>query len=370
MNTVTDLGILTGAHHLEEQLRQGTLTTPLRLADGSTMFVWQGSADRVELVTWMPSFPTVPPFTRLGGSDVWVLVLRLPGTAMIEYRLGIDRRGRQQLLIDPLNPVVTTNPFGTNSVASGHDYHTPVWAEPDDDVPAGSLTEIRVQSTAWAERRHHSLYLPSPEFETSTDHVLVVHDGTDFLEHSRLAIVLDNLIAGGSISPTAAILHQPRRRLSEYAADERHTAHVLDELVPYVHRRINRPSPDSPLAVSVLGSSLGAVAALSVAWARPERIRGVGLLSGSFARTLSPDRPDSIFGPITRFVEHLDEDRLVGRPIYVSCGRYEGLIDLNRSLVPRLRAGGADVRYEETWDGHQWSSWRDRLAGALVHMSG
>lgn len=364
MKSLTDLGVVSAAYDLEHRLGEGQLETPVHLANGSILFVWRGRADHVELLTWMPSFPPVPPFQRLGGSDVWVLSLPLPREAMIEYRIGIHRHERRADVLDPLNPHTTTNPFGINSMALGIDRRRPEWTLPRDSVSAGEITEVRVQSRTWGERRHHQLYLPASQ--NSPLPLLVVHDGHDFLDHSSLATVLANLIADESIPPVAALLHRPTRRLTEYAHDERHVAHVLDEAIPHLGRRM-----DLDGRTVVLGSSLGAVAALSLAWHRPEEVTAIALLSGSFAHSLSDDRPAAIFGPVVELAATVDRDRrLAGMRAYASCGRYEGLIDLNRSLVPRLRAVGMDIAYDETWEGHQWASWRDRLRPALEHALG
>lgn len=364
VNLVTDLGLVSGAFDLEDRLRRGTLTTPLRLPDGTMLFVWQGRADAVELATWMPSFPDPPPFTRLAGSDVWVLILRLPATAMIEYRIGVGRHGRRAELIDPLNPATTTNPFGSNSVATGAAYELPAWAEPRADVVGGHLGEIRIRSRVWGERRHHGLYLPRAPVDSGGLPLVVVHDGDDFVNHSRLLTVIDNLVADDVIPPVAALLHRPQTRHREYADDPRHAEHIVDEVLSHVSERADI-DPGRRLLV---GSSLGAVAALSVGWRHPDQFSTQVLLSGSFAGKTTGDRPGDIFEPVVGLVERVDEDgRLADHRIYLSCGRYEGLIDLNRALVPRLRAVGASVRYEETWDGHQWASWRDRLGPALAY---
>src|SRR3990170_3928418 len=62
VNLVTDLGVITAAHDLERRLDEGSLSTPIHLPDGTTMFVWRGRAEAAELRTWMPNFPAVPGF--------------------------------------------------------------------------------------------------------------------------------------------------------------------------------------------------------------------------------------------------------------------------------------------------------------------
>jgi enterochelin esterase-like enzyme len=364
VNRVSDQGIVAGAFHLEKLLAEDSLLTPLHLDDGTTLFVWRGRADGVELVTWVAGFSQPTGFRRLGGSDVWVNTFRLPTTAMIEYRLAVHRHDRTTEIADPLNPVQTTNPFGTNSLATGPSYRPPDWTIRRPDSPEGRLIEIRVRSSVWGERRHYSMYLPHLHQCQRPYPLVIVHDGPDFIAHSRLRTVLDNLIHAGVIPPVVALLHHPRRRLNEYANHPGHGAHLAGELLPQVARRLE---VDFTRCVLV-GSSLGATAALSAAWHHPGVFSGLGLLSGPFANRVDAFYTEELFEPIVDLVGDVDVDRrLAGVSAYVSAGRYERLVDLNRALVPRLRAVGLRVRYEEVWEGHQWSSWRDRLGPALIH---
>jgi enterochelin esterase family protein len=119
-----------------------------------------------------------------------------------------------------------------------------------------------------------------------------------------------------------------------------------------------------------MGASLGAVAALSTAWQYPEAFGGLLLLSGSFAHRIDGEWGSDAFSPVAAFLAELEAEPRLARVeastrAYLSAGRYEALIDLNRRLLPRLRAQGIEVDYEETWDGHHWGSWRDRLRRAL-----
>ena len=49
----------------------------------------------------------------------------------------------------------------------------------------------------------------------------------------------------------------------------------------------------------------------------------------------------------------------------MTCGVFESLICENRGLVPVLESTGMDVTFDESLDGHNWASWRDRLGVAL-----
>jgi enterochelin esterase-like enzyme len=330
---------------------------------GRTVLVFQGPAQEVRLRTWMPRFPEPDPFTRIEGSDRWYLPLRLPGTARIEYRLGIKHRGRWHEVIDPTNPADATNPFGTNSVVTGPDYQLPEFLKHLSPA-AGELQEIRVTSRLLGGRRHHHLYLP-PGFRRGTAlPLLIVHDGSDFLHHASILSAIDFEVTSGTMAPIAALLVDPWDRLAEYAASRDHAAHLVDEVLPHIQRRLGLVSlPDQR---ALMGASMGAVASLATAWHFPRAFGRIGLISGSFVDTLNDEWPAEIFAPVTNFLDAFArEPRLHDYRAFTSVGRYEGLVDFHRRLSPLLRAARLRVHSVETWDGHHWGAWRDRLGDCL-----
>lgn len=333
---------------------------------GDTILVYQGAASQVRLRTFVPRFPEPPPFQRVGGSKLWWLRLSLPTTARIEYRLTVVDRGKNREVDDPLAMEKAANPFGENAVAWGPAYRRPAWTSPQ-GAAAGELAEIRVTSARLGVRRHCRVYLPAA-YSRSPSPLLVVHDGTDFQRYAGLTTVLDNLIASGEVSPLVALFLDPGERLREYAADPRHAAFLVEDAIPHLARRF--PLSPAPSQRVLMGASLGAVAALSTAWRYPEAFGGLLLLSGSFAHRIDGEWGSDAFSPVAAFLAELETEPRLARVeastrAYLSAGRYEALIDLNRRLLPRLRAQGIEVDYEETWDGHHWGSWRDRLRRAL-----
>lgn len=331
---------------------------------GDTILVFRGAADEVRLQTWMPNFPTPPPFQSM-SHDLHYLRLPLPATARIEYRFLI-RNGRRQIAIeDPLNPPIATNPFGVNSVVAGPGYRPP-WFVRGRAFGEGTLTEIRVHSTGLGGRRHHRIYLPAGVASKDARTVLLVHDGFDFLQHGGLGPALDQLTQKEVIPPTAAVLLEPRDRILEYGASLAHSRHLAEEVLPHLARRLRIWSPlDRTVA---LGSSLGGVAALAAAAHYPKVIGAVVSLSGSFAHRSDHFWPASVFKPVITFLDAFDPRLLSGVRMYQSVGRYEGLVDFNRRLHPRLVAGGIRVKWVETWTGHDWGAWLDRLEEALTFV--
>lgn len=335
-----------------------TATGPFHF-EGDTYVVFRGPADRVELVTWMPSFPPVAEFRRL-GTDIFFLRLPLPATARIEYRLRVAQGRRHAEIDDPLNPPATSNPFGENSVLAGPRYQEPWYAG---SGFGGQLTEIRVASTWLQGRRHHHLYVPAGQTLGQVTAILLVHDGSDFLKHAGLGVALDRLVERGALPPLVAILLDPWDRLAEYGGSAQHSAHVVEEVLPHVARRL-RIQADRERTVA-MGSSLGGLASLALAYHHPAAIGGVASLSGSFFHQGDNELPPAALFPILDFLTHLDPVILQDSVVYQSVGRYEGLVDGNRRLRPLLSAAGVKLRSVETWTGHDWEAWRDRLEDAL-----
>ena len=53
---------------------------------------------------------------------------------------------------------------------------------------------------------------------------------------------------------------------------------------------------------------------------------------------------------------------------YFDVGRMESIHGVNRRVRVMLRAKGYAVSYMETETGHNWTSWRDRLANAFEEL--
>ena len=140
---------------------------------------------------------------------------------------------------------------------------------------------------------------------------------------------------------------------------------LAEELVPLLESRF--PLITDRSARALMGSSFGAVAALSTAWRYPDTFGNLLLQSGSFAFTdIGDHERGPAFDPVVEFVNEFRKSP--GRPaerLYMSCGTYESMIYFNRSLVPLLQSTGMAVRYTEAPDGHNWENWRDRLREGL-----
>jgi enterochelin esterase family protein len=286
----------------------------------------------------------------------------------MEYKLGVALYGRAVLIRDPLNPQTARDPFGANSVVYGEGYRPPDWSVEDPDARPGTVEELAIDSAAFGERRPVQLYLPARFRRSRRYPLLVVHDGRDYRAFASLQVVLDNLIHRLEVPPLIAALVQSPDRMREYAADERHAAFLVADLVPQLEQRY--PLVQKPAARGLCGASFGAVASLHCAWRHPGFFGRLLLQSGSFVFTEIGDHGRGpLFDPVVAFVNEFR--RAPGRPaeqVFLSCGVYESLIYFNRSLVPLLQETGMAVRYREAQDGHNWENWRDRLREGLSFL--
>lgn len=339
-------------------------TFPLVEANGVT-FVFHGAADAVNLRHWIFGLASSQPFERVEGTELWHLTIDLPECSRVEYKIERVTGENREWLMDPLNPRVAHDPYGSNSVCYGRGYETPAWVLPDEEARPGRMEKIAVPSRVFREHRAVEVYLPARFRPRRPYPLLIVHDGPDYLRFARFKSVLDNLIHRLEIAPMIVALTCSPDRLNEYAADPRQTDFLTDELVPTLAKRY--PLIDRADARVLMGASFGAVASLSAAWRRPGFYGGLLLQSGSFAFSdIGKHGRGPVFDPVARFVNAFRENP--GHPcdkVFVSCGIYESLIYENRSLVPVLQATQMALRYVEARDGHNWDNWRDRLREGL-----
>jgi enterochelin esterase family protein len=334
----------------------------------STTFLYRGEARSVRLQHWIWGLRSSQTFSRLDGTDLWYLVMQLPSTARIEYKLEVEDDDGTRLIHDPLNPRVAPDPFGGNSVLQTQGYVEPEWTLPDPEARPGRLEELELESRAFGDRRRVTIYLPARFRRRRTYPLLIVHDGGDYLHYSGLKTVLDNLIHRLEMPSLVVALTHPLERLTEYPDNPAHARFLVEELVPRLEREL--PVASDPARRGLMGASFGAVATLAAAWRYPGFFGRLMLQSGSFAFTDIGDHARTpAFDPVVEFVNAFRQrPGRVAERVYMGCGVYESLIYENRSLLPVLQATGMSVKYAEARDGHNWENWRDRLREGLSFL--
>jgi enterochelin esterase-like enzyme len=338
---------------------------PILEGSRCTFVVWT-HADEVFLRHRVVGLPPHLPLRRIEGTDVWFVSVEIPADSRIEYQFELRRGDHWERFNDPHNPRVARSPVGASSVCYGQGYAVPDWALPDPDARTGELVELEIRSQAQRRTNRVTLYLPA-RFGTATSYpLLVVHDGGDFLEYASMKTVLDNLIYRMDMAATVVAFTYPGERLTEYPNSSPHARWITKELVPQLEEQF--PLSADPSGRCLMGSSFGAIAALSTAMRYPQTYGSLLLQSGSFVFTdIGESHPEApAFDPVVRFMNRYRRSpRRVAERMFVSCGVYEPLIVYNRAMVTVFGEAGMTVNYVESRDGHNWESWRDRLCEGL-----
>ena len=337
------------------------------IVEGSSVtFVWRGEANGVNLRHWIFGLESANALGRVPNTDLWYLMLDIPSNSRVEYKFEVHRADRSEWVEDPRNPNRARDPFGANSVLQGEGYIFPDWSLPDAQSRPGRLEPFSFHSKTFGAMKSGKIYLPARFRKTRQYPLVVVHDGSDYVNFASMKVVLDNLIERLEIPDMIVAFTDSSDRLREYANDERHAKFHTEELLADLTSRL--PIIDRPQARCLVGASFGAVAAFSTAYRYPNVWGRLLLQSGSFAFTDigKTNRRGPLFDRVVEFVNKFRRDPMsVSERVFMSCGVYESLIYENRSLVPLLDSTGMQVKFVEARDGHNWENWRDRLREGL-----
>lgn len=363
----------------------GLERTPLVESDTSVVFLYRGEARSVGVLGDMGQWAETLPLERLEGTDLWWRRVTLEPDARIEYLLMLDTAAggfgaELEGAPDPRNPYRVGGGFGPFSEGV-----TPSYAYPEVFVPVRDGTPASFDGLDL-----HRL----PEGALPYPHDLLVHippgyaadaprtyptvyflDGRDYVAFAHAPRVLDWLTAHGRMAPTVAVfLDPPNRhrpdapnRVTEYGMNDAFVAAVADEVVPFVDARYRTETV--PARRLVVGDSYGGLAALYLAFRRPE-VFGLACSQSGY-HSFEEDRMIRLIqtepaAPIRLWVDVGLYERAVGAGLLPEAGR--DFTAANRRLRAALEKRGYDVAYHEYPEGHTWGNWRAHLLDALPHF--
>lgn len=185
--------------------------------------------------------------------------------------------------------------------------------------------------------------------------VLYLQDGTDYIKRAKAVNIQQNLVKAGKIKPFTMVFVDYKDRMKEYWASDDYAKFLATEVVPMIDA--NYKTIKSRDGRAILGASLGGITSVHAAIKYPEIFGRVGGQSSSF--WIDDER-------VVKELETLDAKRN-NYKFYFDVGILEGAED-DRKAVEILRKKGFDVTYREAETGHNWTSWRDRLADAFVAL--
>jgi enterochelin esterase family protein len=184
---------------------------------------------------------------------------------------------------------------------------------------------------------------------------LYLEDGTEYFNKTLATVQQENLVKSGRVKPFIIVFIDPKDRNKEYWANDAWADLVANEIVSAVDAKYRTLQNRDGRAL--LGASLGGVTSVWTALKHPDIFARVGGQSSSF--WIDNQR-------VIKELEKLDAARTLFH-FYFDTGTLEG-VENSRRVNVMLRGKGYPVTYEEGETGHNWTSWRDRLADAYVAL--
>jgi enterochelin esterase family protein len=234
-----------------------------------------------------------------------------------------------------------------------------------DDIPRGSLSDnITFHSEHLPYAVTYRVYTPFGYESLSDLPVIYVADGQEYLDDDlgSMVIMLDNLIADGSIQPIIAVFLDPRnaitgsnRRASQYTGSHTFDAFLIEELVPTIDSTYRTGTSADTRAI--LGSSFGGMLAAHVGLKYSDTFGLIGMHSPVFLE----------YDLIRAYAEN---DRLPLK-VFMSVGTLgDAGLDLRRYVRDLFLDKGYPLRYIEVNDGHAWGNYRRMTDDTLIYFFG
>ena len=291
--------------------------------------------------------------------NLWQYFLKLPPDAYLEYAF-LDPSTRQRV-VDPLNPHVVSNGVG----AWNHFFYMPggfptELIQPVPPALRGRVTRHRVDTNDHAATARRTVHLYQPPVSNPVP-LLVVYDGTDYLQRARITQIVDNLILQKRIRPLAMALIQNGggARLLEYSCADATLDLLREQVIPLAQQHLDLLSPRRE-PYGILGASMGGLMALYTGLRLPRIFSRVLSQSGAFFL----DELHSVIGDLVRC--------LPPPPIkiWMDAGKLEYLLPGCRKMHRLLVEKGYNLTYREFPGGHNYTSWQNDLWRGLEALFG
>jgi enterochelin esterase family protein len=316
------------------------------------------------------------PMTCLLDTDLWYKTYRIRNDIRTDYRIVLD--GVEQP--DDLNPHQQIFPADEEgfsdketkvSVLELPAAPPQVWINRRLDVMSGKVEHHRLYSNILDNERRIWIYTPAGyTLANEPYHLLVLFDRWMYSDVIPIPIILDNLIASGSVPPLIAIMIgsvNMETRFRELSCNSSFIDFVAQELIPWAHQHYHVTNDPSRTIVS--GASLGGLAA-AYAGLRCSEIFGK-ILSQSGSFWWKPEDDIEYEWLTKQFVAsprlHLSFYLEVG---LLETGEEPSQLDATRRLRDVLQVKGYRVYYSEYSGGHNPVCWQGSLADGLMLLLG
>ena len=211
-----------------------------------------------------------------------------------------------------------------------------------------------------------ALVTPHGSRRTQELPLLLAHDGPEYARRAHLLHVLQDAHRAGRLPALRVALLRPGLRNARYAANPHYAEALTDHVVPRVltaYRTAGRPT--------IMGASLGALAALQAEWLRPGTFGGLFLQSGSFFRKgIDGEEGFEHWHRVTSFVSQVGRARRrrTHARLSLTCGSAEENLRNNVLMAHTLERQGHDVAFGVVPGRHDWPSWQRAFDPHLIDL--
>jgi enterochelin esterase family protein len=335
--------------------------------DGSrATFFWEGDS-AVHLISDISGWEENPRvFKRVSlrsqftpDKPIWSCSLTVPRDAYIEY--AFYDPASQEKILDPLNGQTIVNGVGSrnNFFYMPEKKPSPLTMRRA-GISTGTLTRHRIDADLLQDDGERDVYLYKPSTNAAVP-LLVVYDGSDYLQRGKLATIVDNLIADKRIRPIAmAFLQNGRsRRTVEYFCSDATLAWLDREVLPLARKHLRLLNiEEHPGEYGVLGASAGGLMSMYT-----------GLrLSEIFGKVLCQSGVFSLEGRDFAVIDFVRYNHARELKIWMDVGTLDDLLEDNRRMIDLLDRKRYTVTYREFSAGHNYTAWRDDIWRGLEEM--
>jgi enterochelin esterase-like enzyme len=274
--------------------------------------------------------PPFAPMTNLQGTTLWYITLDFAADDLLDYMLAIDDPmtplaaekdivGRVALhwRTDRLNPLTMhTAQMDVSVLRMSAARPFPDWAAMP-HIPRGQVHEHTIDSPQLGfTGRKLWVYTP-PGYENSgmVYPLLILHEGQWAAGPLQVPYIADALIKHQRMQPVVIAMEQSgsqENRIRDYVSNDRHYAHTLLELLPFVQTQYRIDSTH----LGVGGVGVGAIGAAHAALKNPAVFTGLIMISPPLGKGVAEEQ-------LAQYAARFRDAALLPRHIFQSVGRYE-----------------------------------------------
>ncbi|HYF02746.1 MAG TPA: alpha/beta hydrolase-fold protein [Patescibacteria group bacterium] len=340
-----------------------TRSTPL-IVSNRVYFLHYGEAERVEVAgdwsRWRPSGDLV----RIPKTQLFFKMMEFPHIARLQYKLIVDGNWG----MDTHNSQYSEEGFGLNSEFIMPGCCNESWVTMPEHVlkalpevssfKKGAIEKFMIQSEILKEEREIFLYTPT--FKNGVDKqnlpLLVIHDGAEAISIGKFNDILDNMIAADELRPCLALFISPKMRNDEYALNENYMNFCVKEALGFAVKTWRKRGLDitaDPHERCITGASLGGLLSTLTVFKNPDILGAAFIQSPAYWW-----QKREIFKK--HYFKNADKLRVV-----LQTGTVWDTHQNTVMMYSLLKERGAEVFYEEFYQGHTWGNWRSNFASGL-----